>query len=220
MAIETRNQAPHKNDSSPTPIGQVIAGSLSHVSHTPELFNKVEYIPSNARKAIALKLQKTYRIYILLQHLNRYRHRGHGKFVLTESDLEFLSEHLHRSPITIERLIERMIKDDIFVHGKFCRFPYISLVSQVKLSQRLALLAKARGIPELAEVSYRKEVLELSDFASLQSVSSQMLNGWLRVSKRNTRRLRWEDLSALWNKSRPTLTKWLKLRLGEQYHLN
>jgi hypothetical protein len=187
----------------------LIQPALSHVRCVPELHHKVEYIPSHARKASALKLMATYRVYVLLQHINRYRYQGHGKFVLTEEDIALLAEWLHLSPTRVGRLVKQMIKEDVFLYSNASNFPYISLVGRKSLTKRLAQLALEADVPDPGEVSYRKEVLEFEDFASLQKVSAQMLNGWLRVDKHGQRRLRWEDLEALWGKSRTILNKWL-----------
>jgi hypothetical protein len=199
-----------RNVTTPVPIGQVIAQAVSHVVCAPEYHHRPEYIPSNARKASALKLLTTYRVYVLLQHLNRYRYRGHGKFVLTDEDIHQLAEWLNLSPARITRLIKHMIKDSIFVRAAYCDFPYISLAGRKQVNQNLSQLALDKGIPHPGEISYRKEVLELEDFDNLQKLSAKLLNGWLRVSQHAKKRLRWQDLEGLWGRSRTILYKWLE----------
>jgi hypothetical protein len=198
-----------RNITTPAPISQVIAQAVSHVVCAPEYHHRPEYIPSNARKAAALKLTATYRVYVLLQHLNRYRYRGRGKFVLTGQDTHQLSQWLNLSPIRVERLIKQMAKEGVFLRSPCAAFPYISLVSRKEVNIRLSRLSQEKNLPDFDEVSYRKEVLEFEDFSGLQMFSAQTFNGWLRVSKHAKKRLRWGDLERLWCRTRPALEAWI-----------
>jgi hypothetical protein len=195
----------------PRPIAALIEQATAHVRLAPEQFHRPEYIPSLARLSSALGLMKCYRMYVLLQHLNRYAFAGRGKFVLTERHLKSLAKWLSLSPITIKRTIRQMIAEGIFVYSKTSKFPYIDLVGRVQLTRKLSELATVEGIPDPQEVSYRKEVVELEDFSGLQRFSAVVFNGWIRVSSHAEQRIRWEDLEGLWGRSRPTLDTWIDI---------
>jgi hypothetical protein len=195
----------------PQPIAALIEQATGHVRLAPEEFQRPEYIPSLARLASALGLMKSYRLYVLLQHLNRHAFAGRGKFVLTDQHLATLAKWLKLSPLTIKRTIRQMIAEGIFLYAKASKYPYVSLVGRVPLTRTLAKMGLAKGIPEPQEVSYRKEVLDLEDFSSLRRFSALVFNGWLRVSSHAERRIRWEDLEGLWGRSRPTLDAWIDI---------
>jgi hypothetical protein len=195
----------------PQSIAALIEQATAHVRLAPEQFHRPEYIPSLARLACALGLMKSYRMYVLLQHLNRYALAGRGKFVLTDQHLKTLATWLNLSPITIQRTIKQMIAEGIFLYSEASHYPYISLVGRVQLTRKLSELATAAGIPDPQEVSYRKEVVELEDFSSLRRFSAVVFNGWLRVSSHAQCRIRWEDLEGLWGRSRPTLDAWIEI---------
>lgn len=194
----------------PIPIASLIEKAVGHVRLAPEEVHPPEYIPANARKASALGLMKPYRVYVLLQHLNRYQFSGRGKFVLTPHWLDTLAAWLDLSPVTLKRTLRQMIVEGIFLRAH-SRLPYVALVGREALSARLAELAQQAHVPAPYEMSYRKEVLNLKDFASLKQLSAMTLNGWLRVAARNLKRLRWEDLEALWGRTRPTLNGWIEI---------
>jgi hypothetical protein len=195
----------------PRHISTFIKRSVGHVRLAEEEFRRPEYIPSLARLAAALGLMKSYRVYVLLQHLNRHALAGRGKFVLTAQHLATLSKWLKLSPLTIKRTIRQMTTEGIFLYAKASKYPYVSLVGRVPLTRKLSELAAKAGISDPLEVSYRKEVLDLEDFASLRRFSAIVFNGWLRVSSHAERRIRWEDLEGLWGRSRPTLDAWIDI---------
>jgi hypothetical protein len=194
----------------PHHISTLIKKAVGHVRLAPEEVHPPEYIPANARKASALGLMKSYRVYVLLQHLNRHQFSGRGKFVLTPNWLDTLAAWLDLSPVTLKRTLRKMIAEGIFLRAH-SRLPYVALVGREALSARLAELAQQAYDPAPYEMSYRKEVLSLKDFASLKRFSAMTLNGWLRVAAHSQKRLRWEDLEPLWGRTRPTLNDWIEI---------
>lgn len=202
---------PYSSRRTPQLIGEVLGRAVAHIRPVPAThLPRPEYIPSQARKAAALRQMRSYRVYELLHWLNRQHFDGRGKFVLTDTHLKLMASLLNQSTVTLRRLLRQMIREGLFLHREMSKFPYVALVGRVEVTRRLSVCCDEAGVASPGEVSYRKEVLEWEDFSELQKFAASTFNGWLRVTRHEQKHLRWEDLEALWNRSRPTLDAWIE----------
>jgi len=176
----------------------------------------VHIVPSAARKAAALGLFKYWRVYALLKHIDRVQFAGHSRFVVTQDIIELVACWCCLSPITISRILRDKAALGIFwtldvvSQHHAPDVLYIRLPGRDKLEATLSQLAASEGVYDPTIVSPRKALLNLSDFAKLQSLEAQCFDAWLSARKDGQFTGRWIDLEAAWGREKTTLKRWLK----------
>jgi hypothetical protein len=207
----------------PRHIAEMLPVAVVHVQHDPllDLADDVHYLPSTARKAIALGMTPAWRIYELLKHFDRLKLAGTGKFVLTDEMLKALAAAAGIQPIYVKRIIRHQGQ------GIFWRVTithqwraediiYVELTSRSRvdalLSERAAAHLDDWGRPapiyDAHRISKRKALLRVEDFSDLQSLEALCFAGWLSTLTDRYFTGRWVDLQSAWGRDRHTLRDW------------
>lgn len=217
-------------------IASFLPGVVAHVTHDPledMKGDRVHFLPSTARKAIALDMVTYWRIYELLKHYDRVQCGGTGKMILDEKLLSTIASAARLSVIRVTRII-RHAPMNLFWNLTISRqwrdadILYIELLSRRQVEVKLSHIAEENGVYDARRVSKRKAYLKVEDFQKLQRLEALCFAAWINDRKKGKDAKeynpapKWDDdagsitiplyaLSSAWGRDHKIIQKWRQL---------
>lgn len=186
-----------------------------HPSYKPRRYSPedLHYWPVMARKAIALRLTTSYRLWITLSNINRLQ-GGDGWIELSPAFLAACAENSGVSLKTIQRAIERGETGPVRFWERCARRGgvWLRLVRQEKIGVALSRAAFDAGIHDPFEADKYKCAIQWSLLtASIQAFEAAMFAGWVSIRRGQEYRITIRVLETAWRRSRPIFYEWFRI---------
>lgn len=174
-------------------FADLLPKATQHIKHDPlqdMRGDHVHFLPSTARKSIALGYVTDWRIYELLKHFDRLQLGGTGKFVLSETILRAVASAAGLAPITVKRIIRQSIPGlfwtvTITRNWRADDTLHIALPKRRRLEAQLSSIAEGedKDIYDPTRVSKYKAFLSVEDFRKLQRLEALCFAAWINDRK-------------------------------------
>jgi hypothetical protein len=213
-------------------FADLLPKATANVKHDPlqdMRGDHVHFMPSTARKSIALGYVTDWRIYELLKHYDRRVLGGTGKFILTDKIVSTIAEAAGLTPIRVKRIIRgsvpgifwtltisRQWRDDDILH--------VCLTSRRILEAKLSQIAEGedQDIYDPLRVTKRKAYLSVEDFKKLQRLEALCFAAWINDRKAGkdhptlpndtgAMTIPLYELERAWGRDHKIIQRWVKL---------
>lgn len=204
----------------------------AHVEHDPLMdmrADHVHFMPSTARKAIALGYVTDWRIYELLKHYDRLQLGGTGKFILTETILRAVAAAAGLKPITVKRIIRGSVPGMFWTltasrQWRDFDILHVQLTKRSKLEAQLSEIGEGedKDIYDPRRVTKRKAYLNVEDFKKLQRLEALCFAAWINDRKQGkdhptlpndsgAMTIPLYELERAWGRDHKIIQRWVKL---------
>jgi hypothetical protein len=213
-------------------FADLLPKATANVKHDPlqdMRGDHVHFMPSTARKAIALGYVTDWRIYELLKHYDRLMLKGEGKFELDEKILSAVAAAANLTPIRVKRIIRQSVPGIFWTLtiGKQWRADdilYVTLTKRAKVEAQLSEIAEGedQDIYDPTRVTKRKAYLNVEDFKKLQRLEALCFAAWINDRKdgkdhptlpndSGAMTIPLYELERAWGRDHKIIQRWVKL---------